>query len=127
MFGKRNENLINRMLFRDSMKTKVENLGLRNSSNSGTEETFRKCIQAVANNIPTQSGDDFVLSIKKKGYTRVPRYTDEQDPNGYWLCEGDSCFKYCRKPFSLLADETGEVHSFTRCNFDSETKTYSNS
>ena len=129
MFGKRNENLINRMLFRDSMKTKMEEIG-RSGSNE-INQRFRKCIQSVSKSIPSEDDlitmfkqENLILSIKKKGYTRVPRYSDEQDPNGYWLCEGDSCFKYCRKPFSLLADQNGEIQSFAQCNFDQETKTY---
>ena len=73
MFGKRNENLINRMLFRDSMKTKMEEIG-RSGSNE-INQRFRKCIQSVSKSIPSEDDlitmfkqENLILSIKKKGY-----------------------------------------------------------
>ena len=49
--------------------------------------------------------DILKLQKSKKQPRGGQRFTDSEDPNGYWICTGIECFKYCRKPFALMKND----------------------
>ena len=46
---------------------------------------------------------DLIKSAKQPGGAK--RFVDRHDSNGYWICSGANCMKYCRKPFALMRSE----------------------
>ena len=37
------------------------------------------------------------ISGRKFKTVMTDRYFDGKDPNGYWLCQEDTCMKYCKR------------------------------
>ena len=81
-------------------------------------QVFQKCIG---------TGDKSGFQIRKiktkRRRAELQRYTDNQDLNSYWLCMGNSCQKYCQKPYALTSLE-GSIVSRVDCYLDPSTGKY---
>lgn len=82
------------------------------------EGKFHKCLNETLNDTK------FKLKKGRKFKTvMTDRYFDGKDPNGYWLCQEDTCMKYCKRPYTMLGDENGSVMSTNICQKDKKSDT----
>jgi len=103
------KNDLERMSFKVTVKRLREMGPKRQLGKSADENFYRNCF----------NDSKFPLKKGRKYFTvRTRRYADGNDQNAYWLCKDDTCMKFCKRPYTILGDKTGEMMTQNICHKD---------